>query len=204
MVQQNENILEHNNSANNHVSACEELNAAVNQNITKQLAGNEELTSIEDNHAALVSNTCDDCKQDEKPCLEDEWTEINDSSDVNVVQESSDSNGSADLPVDVGKEEKTVNTDENGNSIKTSNGIAPQDLSMERLDSLRLDPSALRKRWNDSAPASMKFSVDMMTLLLDHDNHEKREKFRKIISKEASMRPQYDISMEEEREQALR
>merc|ERR1719232_525755 len=47
------------------------------------------------------------------------------------------------------------------------------------------------------------FPLEKMTELLDHDNHEMRQKFRKFIS-EPVMVPRYNISLEEERELALR
>merc|ERR1719264_2276992 len=50
---------------------------------------------------------------------------------------------------------------------------------------------------------SPSFPVEKMTELLDHDNHEMRKEFRKFIS-EPVMVPRYNISLEEERELALR
>jgi len=47
------------------------------------------------------------------------------------------------------------------------------------------------------------FPVEKMTELLDHDNHQMRTDFRKFIS-EPVMVPRYNISLEEERELALR
>ena len=47
------------------------------------------------------------------------------------------------------------------------------------------------------------FPVEKMTALLDHDNLEMRAEFRKFIS-EPVMVPRYNISLEEERELALR
>ena len=47
------------------------------------------------------------------------------------------------------------------------------------------------------------FPLEKMTELLDHDNHEMRQQFRKFIS-EPVMVPRYNISLEEERELALR
>ncbi len=41
-----------------------------------------------------------------------------------------------------------------------------------------------------------------MTSLLDHDNHEMRNKFREFVS-EPVMIPRYNIPLEEEREIAL-
>jgi len=47
------------------------------------------------------------------------------------------------------------------------------------------------------------FPVEKLTNLLDHDNHEMRAQFRKFIS-EPVMVPRYNISLEEERDLALR
>lgn len=47
------------------------------------------------------------------------------------------------------------------------------------------------------------FPVEKMTHLLDHDNHQMRADFRKFIS-EPVMVPRYNISLEEERDLALR
>ena len=45
--------------------------------------------------------------------------------------------------------------------------------------------------------------MNFQTHLLDHDNHEMRAKFREFIS-EPVMVPRYNISLDEERELALR
>jgi len=50
---------------------------------------------------------------------------------------------------------------------------------------------------------SSSFPVEKLTALLDHDNHEMRANFRKFIS-EPVMVPRYNISLEEERDLALR
>jgi len=59
-------------------------------------------------------------------------------------------------------------------------------------------PAKIRQAW--FAP---EFPVQKMTHLLDHDNHEMRQKFREFIS-EPVMIPRYNISLAEERELALR
>lgn len=59
-------------------------------------------------------------------------------------------------------------------------------------------PQTIRKSWFPPA-----FDVDTMTHLLDHDNHEMRNKFRQFIS-EPVMVPRYNISLPEERDLALR
>merc|ERR1712012_643839 len=59
-------------------------------------------------------------------------------------------------------------------------------------------PDRIRSSW--FAPA---FPVEKLTHLLDHDNHEMRQKFRQFIS-EPVMIPRYNISLAEERELALR
>jgi len=50
---------------------------------------------------------------------------------------------------------------------------------------------------------SSTFPVEKLTALLDHDNHDMRANFRKFIS-EPVMVPRYNISLEEERDLALR
>merc|ERR1719461_1804803 len=70
--------------------------------------------------------------------------------------------------------------------------------------------SAATKLNNTMTPAEIRhsllspsFPLEKMTELLDHDNHEMRKEFRKFIS-EPVMVPRYNISLEEERELALR
>ena len=63
---------------------------------------------------------------------------------------------------------------------------------------LGLDPSKLKEEW-----CKPPFDVPKMTYFLDHDNHEKRAKFRKFVSEEAIFLPKYNISLEEERDLAL-
>ena len=63
----------------------------------------------------------------------------------------------------------------------------------------RMDPQKLRDEWGKPS-----FEVMKMTHLLDHDNHEKRAKFRKILSEDPLMTPKYNISLDEERELALK
>ena len=66
-------------------------------------------------------------------------------------------------------------------------------------DELELDPYKLRDEWGKAS-----FDVSQMTFLLDHDNQEKRAKFRKILSEDPLMTPKYNISIDEERELALK
>lgn len=63
----------------------------------------------------------------------------------------------------------------------------------------KASPQKLRDDWGAAS-----FDVSSMTKLLDHDNHEKKEKFRKILSEDPLMKPKYNISVDEERELALR
>ena len=63
----------------------------------------------------------------------------------------------------------------------------------------QLDPQKLRDGWEKPS-----FDVAQMTHLLDHDNHEKRAKFRKILSEDPLMTPKYNISVDEERDLALK
>lgn len=59
------------------------------------------------------------------------------------------------------------------------------------------DPKELRSKWPKPS-----FSVEKLTEILDHDNHEMRKDMRKFLSNPV-MRPAYNISLEEEREVAL-
>lgn len=63
----------------------------------------------------------------------------------------------------------------------------------------KLDPGRLREEWGRPS-----FNVPDMTRLLDHDNLEKRDKFRKILSEDPLMTPKYNISLDEERDLALK
>lgn len=70
--------------------------------------------------------------------------------------------------------------------------------------------AAVVKLNNTMTPAEIReklisptFPLEKMTALLDHDNHQMRADFRKFIS-EPVMVPRYDISLEEERDLALR
>jgi len=63
----------------------------------------------------------------------------------------------------------------------------------------QLDPQKLRDEWGKPS-----FDVAQMIHLLDHDNHEKRAKFRKILSEDPLMTPKYNISVDEERDLALK
>ena len=63
----------------------------------------------------------------------------------------------------------------------------------------RLDPQRLREEWGGPS-----FDVVQMTHLLDHDNQEKRAKFRKIFTEDPLMTPKYNISIDEERDLALK
>ncbi|KAJ7321469.1 hypothetical protein OS493_034822 [Desmophyllum pertusum] len=62
----------------------------------------------------------------------------------------------------------------------------------------QVDPKKLRDGWGKPS-----FDVPQMTHLLDHDNQEKRAKFRKILSEDPLMTPKYNISLDEERDLAL-
>ena len=63
----------------------------------------------------------------------------------------------------------------------------------------QLDPQQLRAEWGKPS-----FEVVQMTRLLDHDNLEKRAKFRKILAEDPLLVPKYNISLDEERELALK
>ena len=93
-------------------------------------------------------------------------------------------------------------------SCEVSPGVSSQSrnlpLKMENARSFssseaRMDPQKLREEWGKPS-----FEVMAMTRLLDHDNHEKRAKFREILSEDPLMTPKYNISLDEERELALK
>merc|ERR1711988_246914 len=80
----------------------------------------------------------------------------------------------------------------------------------ETRSQLPMSGAASKPLSNTMTPAEIRhslltpsFPVEKMTELLDHDNHEMRKEFRKFIS-EPVMVPRYNISLEEERELALR
>jgi len=60
-------------------------------------------------------------------------------------------------------------------------------------------PQELRSSWKDE---STSFDVRGLGKLLDHDNHEMRDDFRKFVS-DPIMTPKYNISLKEERDLAL-
>ena len=61
-----------------------------------------------------------------------------------------------------------------------------------------LDTQKLREEWGTPS-----FDVPKMMDLLDHDNHEKRNKFRKFVAEDPFFKPKYNISLDEERDLAL-
>ena len=63
----------------------------------------------------------------------------------------------------------------------------PQKLKLSNVDT----PEKIRNSWFAAS-----FPVDKLTHLLDHDNHEMRQKFREFIS-EPVMIPRYNISLAE-------
>ena len=79
------------------------------------------------------------------------------------------------------------------NSCRTAASAAP----MVKLTNT-MTPEEIRTKL-----LSPSFPIPKMTALLDHDNHQMRADFRKFIS-EPVMVPRYNISLEEERDLALR
>ena len=61
-----------------------------------------------------------------------------------------------------------------------------------------LDPHKLKEEWGKPS-----FDVSKMIHFLDHDNHEKRAKFRKFVAEDPVFLPKYNISLDEERDLAL-
>ena len=89
-----------------------------------------------------------------------------------------------------------------GSSCKVLNQSRNHTLENPRSFSsseVRMDPQKLREEWGTPS-----FEVMQMTHLLDHDNHEKRAKFRKVLSEDPLFTPKYNISLDEERELALK
>ena len=86
--------------------------------------------------------------------------------------------------------------------VSLTSGVGSQVRSLASVPATKLS--------NTMTPAEIRtellapsFPVEKMTELLDHDNQEIRAEFRKFIS-EPVMVPRYNISLEEERELALR
>ena len=72
------------------------------------------------------------------------------------------------------------------------------------VGSNRLTAQELRDNWRKvMAGDEATFSVQKMKELLDHDNHEMRDQFREFL-KQPIFQPRYDLTLEEERELALR
>ena len=59
-------------------------------------------------------------------------------------------------------------------------------------------PTEIRQAWPKA-----EFDVDAMKHLLDHDNHEKRDRFRQFL-KDPLFAPRYNLTLDEERELALK
>ena len=87
-------------------------------------------------------------------------------------------------------------------SAATMKGTQYQDSRNTRsfsCSTARFDPQKLRDVWGKPS-----FDVAKMIHLLDHDNYDKRAKFRKIFSEDPLMTPKYNISLDEERDLALK
>ncbi|XP_037071344.1 acyl-coenzyme A oxidase 3, peroxisomal-like [Pollicipes pollicipes] len=81
---------------------------------------------------------------------------------------------------------------------KYGHGIRWQQTAAAGLNNT-MSPAELRER-----QAVTTFDTAKMTHLLDHDNHDMRDRFRRYQQDPASyMKPKYNISLEEEREVAL-
>jgi len=94
--------------------------------------------------------------------------------------------------------------------ILASNHYSLQGDAVQSIPSRQGSTAAMVKLSNTMTPAEIRnkllspsFPVEKMTALLDHDNHQMRADFRKFIS-EPVMVPRYNISLEEERDLALR
>jgi len=94
--------------------------------------------------------------------------------------------------------------------ILASTHYSLQGDAVQSIPSRQGSTAAMVKLSNTMTPAEIRnkllspsFPVEKMTALLDHDNHQMRADFRKFIS-EPVMVPRYNISLEEERDLALR
>ena len=88
----------------------------------------------------------------------------------------------------------------NSQSIRSSSEVLKgQSIRPFSCSAARLDPQRLRDEWGKPS-----FDVAQMIHLLDHDNQEKRAKFRKILSEDPLMTPKYNITLDEERDLALK
>ena len=88
----------------------------------------------------------------------------------------------------------------NSRSIRSSSEVLKgQSIRPFSCSAARLDPQRLRDEWGKPS-----FDVAQMIHLLDHDNQEKRAKFRKILSEDPLMTPKYNITLDEERDLALK
>ena len=70
----------------------------------------------------------------------------------------------------------------------------------------RVSPKDLREQWRQQVSGNKQvelFDVEKMKYLLDHDNHKMRDEFRDFLKKPLFM-PRYDMTLEEEREIALK
>ena len=84
-------------------------------------------------------------------------------------------------------------------SLTPSSTLSSSSASSEALVSLSntSPPSDLRSSWPKPA-----FDVAAMRQLLDHDNHEMRDKFRALLA-DPLFKPRFNMTLEEERELAL-
>lgn len=96
--------------------------------------------------------------------------------------------------------------------ISVARHASPAVQRLALLHTSRTDPSGsnLPKLSNTEPPAAIRaawqkpdFNLESMTHLLDHDNHDMRQKFREFIS-DPVMVPRYNIGLAEERDLALR
>lgn len=87
-------------------------------------------------------------------------------------------------------------------SVKTRSFSGTSQLGNAGAEVLQLDnrksPQELRSSWPKAT-----FSIGKMKHLLDHDNHEVRDRFRDFF-KQPLFQPRFNMTMEEERELALK
>jgi len=93
-------------------------------------------------------------------------------------------------------------------AVAQTKPIESQDASVNAIKGLsnRVSPKNLREQWRLQVSGQREvelFDVQKMKYLLDHDNHKMRDEFRNFLKKPL-FQPRYDMSLEEEREIALK
>eukprot|EP00096_Caligus_rogercresseyi_P010410 TRINITY_DN3784_c0_g1_i1.p1 TRINITY_DN3784_c0_g1~~TRINITY_DN3784_c0_g1_i1.p1 ORF type:complete len:704 (-),score=167.86 TRINITY_DN3784_c0_g1_i1:1824-3935(-) len=83
-------------------------------------------------------------------------------------------------------------------ALKTSSERKPRVLDSVIRSSIQLSPPEIRSAWPEPD-----FPVEELRYILDHDNHEMRDRFREFLKTDL-FKPRYNMSLEDERELALK